>query len=139
MHVTYEFTGRASQENFRVAEEVANAMMLFKTTMLTPEVLAQAACRLNKKTPDNWEEDDVRAYVRNCEFISSLTPQQRDELNDAVGAYACSETYPEGVSFRLDTSGGDSQPYKLLVDDWVQESYATYGLLLEAAKKWKMA
>lgn len=137
MHVTYEFTGRASQENFRVAEEVANAMMLFETTALTSQVLQQAAVRLNRIHGDEWQEDDIRAYIDNCEFISSLSSLQIKELNAAVGEYQQSPTNPAGVSFSLDTSGGDAQPYKLLVDDCVEDSFSTYKLLLEAAMRLK--
>ncbi len=65
--ITWEFIGRASQQQFDVAQAVADAMVAMESPVVTPGVVKRACEQLG----DGWDPPSVYACIENCSFTTN--------------------------------------------------------------------
>ena len=65
--ITWEFMGRASQQQFDVAQAVADAMVALGSAVVTSEVVNMACDSLG----DGWDPPSVYASIQNCSFTNN--------------------------------------------------------------------
>jgi hypothetical protein len=85
MSVNWEFTGSTSQDHFKAAQAVANAMEKMTADQVSRDVLDVAAESLG----GNWDANAVESLIANCSFEidGDRADHERDVCLDCGGSH----------------------------------------------------